>query len=72
MPSFIEIYNVDKKLCDDLIKYHHEDTRYKSKGSIGIKNEIKVVDSYKESTDVTFHNDTQNKTIRETIKKRKE
>ena len=68
MPSFIEIYNVDKKLCDDLIKYHHEDTRYKSKGSIGIKNEIKVIDRYKESTDVTFHNDTQNKTIRELFK----
>lgn len=64
MPSFIEIYNVDKKLCDDLIKYHHKDTRYKAKGSIGIKNEIKVDNSYKESIDVVFHNDTQDKAIR--------
>tara|TARA_R100001244_G_scaffold123015_1_gene92649 strand:+ start:60 stop:659 length:600 start_codon:yes stop_codon:yes gene_type:complete len=67
MPSFIETYPVDKKVCDDLIKYYHEDTRYKRVGYIGAVSENKVIQKIdtasKESIDVTFHNDTQHKAI---------
>ena len=35
-PSFIELYNVDKKICDDLIKYHEKNTLYKDHGYVGI------------------------------------
>ena len=68
IPSFIETYKVDKKVCDDLIKYYHEDTRYKQEGCVGFENKSKVDTVSKESIDVTFHNDTQHKTIAEFFK----
>ena len=63
IPSFIETYNVDKKVCDDLIKYYHEDTRYKKEGCVGFEDQLKIDTTSKESIDVTFHNDTQHKAI---------
>ena len=44
MPSFIETYNVDKKVCDDLIKYYHEDTRYKKEGCVGFEDQLKILE----------------------------
>ena len=67
-PSFIETYFLDKKLCDDLIKYHKENTLYKTQGHFGKGKEIVLDESIKESVDVTFHNDTNHKTIREFFK----
>jgi prolyl 4-hydroxylase len=64
-PSFIEIYSVDKKLCDDLIQFHKESKLYKSKGHVGSGEKTVYDYSKKESTDVTFHNDTNHETIHE-------
>ena len=35
MESFIRIYKVDKKLCDELIKYHKSNVEYKAPGETG-------------------------------------
>ena len=63
MSSFIEIYDVDKKLCDSLIKYYKKNTQYKTKGHVGINSTTEINSTVKESIDVVFHNDTQNKII---------
>ena len=62
-PSFIELYNVDKKICDDLIEYHEKNTLYKDHGYVGIGSKYVMDKSSKESIDVTFHNDTKHKAI---------
>ena len=67
-PSFIETYSVDKKLCDDLIQFHKESKLYKSEGHVGTGEKTVYDYSKKESTDVTFHNDTNHETIQEFFK----
>lgn len=62
-PSFIEIYSVNKKICDDLIKYHKENILYKEDGHLGLDSKIVLDKSLKESVDVTFHNDTKHTTV---------
>lgn len=59
LENFIRIYKVDKKLCDDLIKYYELNTEYKSEGEIisGVNKD------YKDSIDVKFYNHSTNKTI---------
>jgi prolyl 4-hydroxylase len=59
METFIRIYKVDKKLCDNLIKYHKLNTEYKVPGetTLGINKDIK------DSTDVIFYNQSKNKAI---------
>ena len=65
IPSFIETYFIkDKSLCDDLIKYHTDNVLYKADGRLGYDGKITLDHSLKESVDVTFHNDTNHKTIR--------
>ena len=59
MESFIRIYKVDKKLCDELIKYHKSNVEYKAPGQTG-----HCIDkNYKDSIDVRFYNQSTNKTI---------
>lgn len=59
METFIRTYKVDKKLCDNLIKYHKLNTEYKGPGetSLGVNKD------YKDSTDVLFYNHSRNKVI---------
>tara|TARA_R100000963_G_C4616081_1_gene84977 strand:- start:356 stop:904 length:549 start_codon:yes stop_codon:yes gene_type:complete len=59
MESFIRNYSVDKKLCDNLIKYHKLMKEYKAEGetSNGVKKDVK------DSIDVRFYNQSTDKTI---------
>lgn len=60
MENFIRKYKVDKKLCEDLIKYYKLNCEYKLQGMtipFGVNKEIK------ESTDVIFYNQSNDKTI---------
>jgi len=61
MESFIRVYKTDKKLCDDLIEYYNLNTEYKSEGQgfSGVNKDIK------DSIDVKFYNQSNNKTILE-------
>ena len=59
MENFIRIYKVNKKICDNLINYHKLNTEYKVKGSL-----LEGVDiNIKESIDVNFYNQSNNKHI---------
>lgn len=60
MENFIRIYKADKNLCDKLIKYHQSNIEYKIKGSFNNGN---VNIEVKDSIDVCFYNQTQNKDI---------
>jgi len=65
IPSFIETYFIkNKKICDDLINYHKNEKKYKYDGQVGINDGYGTIKDIKESVDVTFHNDTQDETIR--------
>ncbi len=59
METFIRIYKADKKLCDNLIKYHKLNTEYKAQGetSLGINKD------HKDSIDVRFYNQSKDKII---------
>ena len=59
METFIRCYQVDKILCDNLIKYYKLNTEYKAPGETnqGINKDIK------ESMDVRFYNHSKNPTI---------
>jgi prolyl 4-hydroxylase len=59
MENFIRIYKTDKKLCDDLIKYHKSNVEYKAVGETGHG----VNKDYKDSIDVRFYNQSKDKTI---------
>ena len=62
---FIEEYNVPVQLCRDFIKYHKQNTEYKSQGAIGTN---KIDKSIKDSTDVKFYNQSENITIKKFFK----
>jgi len=55
--NFIEEYKIPKKICDGLIAYHKKNKEYKREGEThgGVDKTIK------DSTDVLFYNDTNNK-----------
>ena len=57
--NFIEEYKIPKKICDDLITYYKKNTEYKNIGQTGLGIDKKI----KNSTDVSFYNDSKNKTI---------
>ena len=59
--NFIEEYKIPKKICDGLIAYHKKNKEYKREGEThgGVDKTIK------DSTDVLFYNDTNNKVIRD-------
>jgi len=60
MENFIRIYQVNKKICDDLIKYHKLNVEYKAEGT---DDSMIVNKDVKESIDVLFFNPSKNKTI---------
>ena len=60
MENFIKIYKVNESLCDDLIKYHKDNSEYKMEGVCGNGNIDKNI---KESIDVIFFNQSKNETI---------
>jgi len=63
--NFIEIYKVNKKICDELIFYFKKNTEYKNEGTIGIgKNNSEINKEIKESIDVTFFNSSNDITIK--------
>ena len=57
--NFIEKYKIPKKICDDLITYYKKNIEYKNIGQIGLGINKKM----KDSTDVSFYNNSKNKTI---------
>ena len=65
MESFIKQYNIDLKICDQLIKYYKKNTEYKHPGIyLSDKTKECIVDKkHKDSIDVTFFNNSQDKTI---------
>jgi prolyl 4-hydroxylase len=64
METFIRTYQINKKLCDNLIKYHKSNKEYKAIGTSyhGIDKNIK------ESIDVFFYNQSNNKYIKQFFK----
>ena len=57
--DFIYKFNIAREPCDDIIKYFKENTEYKKKGVYSGGEDLKV----KDSTDVSFYNDTTNPTM---------
>ena len=56
MSDFIHTIQMnDTSLCDDLLKYYHENSEYKQVGESNGGNKI--------STDVTVHSNSKNETI---------
>ena len=33
-PTFLELYKIEPKVCDDLIEYYNDNIEYKSEGTI--------------------------------------
>ena len=62
--SFIEIYKIEKSICDDLIAYYKKNKEYKNFGHVGSGKNIVIDKNIKESTDVTFFNQSEDKTIK--------
>jgi prolyl 4-hydroxylase len=65
MENFIRIYKVNKKICDNLINYHKLNTEYKAKGMVN-PNGLDI--NIKESIDVNFYNQSNDKHIIEFFK----
>tara|TARA_R100001594_G_scaffold7534_3_gene20299 strand:+ start:732 stop:1310 length:579 start_codon:yes stop_codon:yes gene_type:complete len=67
-PTFIDVYQIeDLKLCDDLIKYYKSHKKeYGMKGLIGSNGVLNK--KAKDSTDVFFFNQSQDKTIKKFFK----
>tara|TARA_S200002703_G_scaffold132706_1_gene120616 strand:+ start:126 stop:698 length:573 start_codon:yes stop_codon:yes gene_type:complete len=66
LETFIESYQIDKKVCKELIKYHKKNKEYKRPGVAYDKDakNTAVNTDIKESIDVTFYNMSSNKTIK--------
>jgi hypothetical protein len=64
--SFIGLYQIDKKLCKKLIKYHNKNSEYKEKGfAYSPKTKSTIIDkNIKDSIDVTFYNMSNDKNIK--------
>ena len=63
MESFIYTFNVDKKICNGLINYHKKNKEYRVKG-FSTNNDIREINkNIKDSVDVYFYNQSQNKII---------
>ena len=59
--NFIEKYKIPEKICDDFIEYHKTNKEYKNKGIVG---DGYIDTSIKNSTDVTFYNNSNNQNIK--------
>jgi hypothetical protein len=62
MENFIYTFQIDTKVCDDLITYHQNNVEYKSEGKFGGPN---VDASVKESIDVAFFNSSNHPSIKQ-------
>ena len=58
--NFIEIYKINKTICNSLITYFKKNKEYKMSGSVD--NNV-VIKKIKNSTDVHFYNNSTNKSI---------
>ena len=64
MENFIHTFNIDKKICNQLINYHKKNKEYKVNGFSTNQNNLKEINkNIKDSVDVYFYNQSQNKTI---------
>ena len=61
METFIHQFNINEKICDDLIEYHKKNTEYKGEGTI---NTGEVDKSFKDSIDVSVYPSSQNLIIK--------
>ncbi len=59
--NFIEKYKVPKKICDNFIEYYKKNKEYKNKGIVG---DGYIDTSIKQSTDVTFYNNSNDENIK--------
>jgi hypothetical protein len=64
--TFIESYQIDKKVCKDLISYHKKNNEYRRPGYAYDNNAQNTVinKDIKDSIDVTFYNMSNNETIK--------
>ena len=60
-PTFLELYKIKPKVCDDLIEYFNDNVEYKSEGTI---NDGKIDKDIKDSIDVNFYNGSTDYRIR--------
>ena len=58
--TFIETYKLDPTLCDELINYFKNNTEYKHRG---LSQTYEVSKSIKDSTDVIFYNQSEDRSI---------
>ena len=68
MENFIRSYQLDTKLCDDLVKYFSKNKEYKNKGGCFSNGKLQVNKDIKDSIDVNFYNSSCNKTIQKYFK----
>ena len=61
MSNFIETYKIPNDICENFIKYHKKNKEYKKPGVMGDVG--KVDKKIKDSTDVTFYNESTEKFI---------
>jgi prolyl 4-hydroxylase len=59
--NFIEEYTIDKKICNNFIKYFKKNIEYRSKGSSLVQGFVDI--NIKDSTDVNFFNSSTDKNI---------
>ena len=59
--NFIEEYKIPLNLCDQFIEYHKNNNEYKSLGVSGVNSIVNP--NVKDSIDVTFFNNSKNKTV---------
>ena len=59
-PTFLELYKIEHKVCDDLIEYYNDNVEYKFEGTI---DDQKIDKTIKDSMDVTFYNGSRDKRI---------
>ena len=60
-PTFLELYKIEPKVCDDLIEYFNDNVEYKSEGTI---DDQKIDKTIKDSIDVNFYNGSKDKRIK--------
>lgn len=62
--NFIYEFNIDTSICDNLIKYHQNNSEYRLEGEILSRGNVCVDKNIKDSVDVTFFNPSNNSTIK--------
>ena len=62
MEHFFRTFQVSDQVCNDLIQYHKDNKEYKTSGTFG--DNTQVDHSIKESTDVTFYNNSSSSAVK--------